>query len=124
MSSSETVLQTLDWGDVVYAYGHLFAQQAKLLGVDAPMHEGKLNRDQLAQMMLVADFVGLAQAGAISLSLSTSKMLFIGTESVRVSKLTEAQAGPVSRVILSQITGDPNKDGAKNVVYRLLGKDS
>ena len=109
---------------MVYAYGHLFAQQAKLVGVYAPMHEGKLNRDQLAQMMLVADFVGLERAGALSLSLSTSKVLFIGTESVRVTKLKDVQAGPVSRAILGQLTGDPNKDGAKNVVYRLLRKDS
>ena len=110
MSSSETVLQNLDWGDVVYAYGHLFAPEAKLLGVEALMHDGKLNRDQLAQKMLVADFVGLERGGALSLSLSTSKVLFIGTESVRVTRLKDVQAGPVSRAILGQTTGDPNKD--------------
>ena len=124
MDSSETVLQNLDWGDVVYAYGHLFAPEVKLLGVEAPMHDGKLNRDQLAQMMLVADFVGLERAGALGLSLSTSKVLFIGTESVRVTKVKDVQAGPLSRAILGQLTGDRNKDGAKNVVYRLLRKDS
>ena len=124
MDSSETVLQNLDWGDVVYAYGHLFAPEAKLLGVEAPMHDGKLNRDQLAQKMLVADFVALERGGALSLSLSTSKVLFIGTESVRVTKVNDVQAGPLSRAILGQLTGDPNKDGTKNVVYRLLRKDS
>ena len=124
MSTSDAIWQTLDWDDVVFAYGHLFAPAARLAGVDAPMQAGKLNRDQLAQMMLTADFVGLERAGAVVLSMSTSKMLFISTETVHVQKQQDVQAGPVSRAILAQITGDPKKDNAKNIIYRLLGRDS
>ncbi len=124
MSNTQTVLQTLDWGDAVFAYGQLFASEAKLLGLEVPTHSVKINRDQLAQMVLVADFVGLQQAGAIDLSISTSKLLFISTETVLVKKLKDVMAGPVSQAILKQITGDPKKDSAKNIVYRLLGRDS
>jgi hypothetical protein len=124
MSTTDTVPQSLDWGDVVYAYGHLFAGEARVLGLEAPLHEGKLNREQLAQMVLVADFVGLERAGAVELSLSTGKLLFISTESVLARKLKDVPSGPVARAIQAQITGDLKKDGVKNIVYRLLGRDS
>ncbi len=124
MNAPEELWQSLDWGDVVFAYGHLFAAPTKLSGVEAPMHDGRLDRERLVQMILTADFVGLERAGALALSLSTSKMLFIGTESVLVKKLKDVGAGPVSRAILAQITGDPEKDNARNIVYRLLGSDS
>ncbi|MCA1554296.1 MAG: hypothetical protein LC737_07960 [Chloroflexi bacterium] len=124
MSNTQTLFQTLDWGDAVFAYGHLFAKEAKLLGLDVPLHNLKVNRDQLAQMILVADFVGLQQVGATEMSMSTSKMLFISTETVLVTRLKDVQSGPVSRAILNQITGDAKKDNAKGIVYRLLGRDS
>ena len=65
--------QDIDWGCVVLAYGHLFAKEAKLLGTEVPLAHIKVNGQELAQMILVANWVQLAQAGAISLSITTGK---------------------------------------------------
>ena len=115
--------QDIDWGSVVYAYGHLFAKEAKLLGAEVPMSHTKVNGQELAQMILVADWVQLAQAGAISLSISTSKLLFISTTGAAVKKIKDVPGGDITRALLAQLTGKPDKDTVKGIVYRILGKD-
>ncbi|MEP7200134.1 MAG: hypothetical protein ABI874_09975 [Chloroflexota bacterium] len=107
---SNPTLNDLDWSDVVCAYDHLFAPDGKA--------------STLAQMMLAADFIQLEQAGAIALTLATQKMLFIGTETVRVTKVTDTATGNVTRAILTHITGDAAKDNVKSIVYRMVGQDA
>jgi hypothetical protein len=113
----------LDWGCVVLAYGHVFAKEAKLLGTEVPLSHTKVNGQELAQMILVADWVQLAQTGSISLSITTGKMLFITTTVAAVKKLKDAPGGEMTRAMLAQVTGKADKDTVKGIVYRMLGKD-
>jgi hypothetical protein len=115
--------QDIDWGSVVYAYGHLFAKEAKLLGAEVPLAHTKLNGQELAQMILVANWIQLAQTGAISLNISTSKLLFITTTTVAVKKVKDVPGGDITRALLAQLTGKSDKDYVKNIVYRMIGKD-
>ena len=115
--------QDIDWGCVVYAYGHLFAKEAKLLGAEMPLAHTKVNGQELAQMILVANWVQLAQAGTISLSISTGKLLFITTTAAAVKKIKDVAGGDIMRAMLAQITGKADKDTVKGIVYRMLGKD-
>jgi len=115
--------QDIDWGCVVYAYGHLFAKEAKLLGTEVPLTHTKVNGQELAQMILVADWLQLAQAGALSLSISTGKLLFITTTAAAVKKIKDVPGGDITRAMLAQITGKADKDTVKGIVYRMLGKD-
>src|SRR2546430_2860473 len=91
--------QDLDWGCIVYANGHLFAKEAKLLGTEVPLTHNKVNGKELAMMILVANWVQLAQAGAINLSITSSKLLFITTTTVAVKKIKDAVAGEMTRAI-------------------------
>ena len=94
-----------------------------MLGTEVPMAHTKVNGQELAQMILVADWVQLAQAGAISLSISTSKLLFISTTGAAVKKIKDVPGGDITRAMLTQITGKTDKDNVKGFVYRMLGKD-
>jgi hypothetical protein len=115
--------QDLDWSTIIFVNGQRFAKDARLFGVEVPFHDHKLNGQELAQIMFVADFVQLAQAGVIDLSLSSSKMLFITTISVAVQKLKDIEYGSLNQAIVRQITGNAGKDNVKNIVYRVLGRD-
>jgi hypothetical protein len=115
--------QDIDWGSVVYAYGNLFAKEAKLLGAEVPLAHTKVNGQELAQMILVANWIQLAQTGAISLNISTSKLLFITTTTVAVKKVKDVPGGDITRALLAQLTGKSDKDYVKNIVYRMIGKD-
>lgn len=115
--------QDLDWSTIVFANGQRFAKDARLFGVEVPLHDHKLNGQELAQMMFVADFVQLAQAGVVELSLSSSKMLFITTISVAVKKLKDITYGSLNQAIMRQLTGNTSKDQVKGIVYRVVGND-
>ena len=115
--------QDIDWGCVVYGYGHLFAKEAKLLGTEVPMAPTRVNGQELAQMILVADWIQLSQAGAISLSITTSKLLFITSTAAAVKKAKDIPGGDITRALLAQLTGKADKDTVKGIVYRMLGKD-
>ena len=115
--------QDLDWGCIVFANGHLFAKEAKLLGTEVPLAHNKVSGQELAQMILVADWVQLAQAGAVALSITSSKLLFITTTAAAVKKIKDAAGGDITREMLAQITGKADKDSVKGIVYRMLAKD-
>ncbi len=117
-------LQKMDWSDVVFAYGHLFAPESKLLGIEVPMHDVKIKREALAQMMLVADVIGLEQVGALALNLGQHKGLLMSSERVCLTKSKDAEvSGAVMRAMLGQIGADANKNNVRDIVYRLLGRD-
>ena len=115
--------QDIDWGCIVYANGHLFAKEAKLLGTEVPLAHNKVSGQELAQMILVANWVQLAQAGAISLSITKSKLLFITTTAAAVTKLKDVPGGAIGQVMMAELTGKADKDTVKGIVYRMIGKD-
>jgi hypothetical protein len=115
--------QDIDWGSIVFAYGHLFAKQARLLGTEVPLSHAKVESQELAQIILVANWIELAQAGSISISVTSSKLLFISTFAAGVKKLKDVPGGDMTRALLGQLTGHADKDTVKGIVYRMIGSD-
>lgn len=117
---------------LAYLFGNMLEdvfvrRRARLLGKKLPCRTVRVNRKDLANVMLVAAFVYLAEEGYLRLTLDTKRFIFKFKTvfvALRSKQSIPYPGGSLEARIVSNITGNQKKDDVPSIIWRLLGRDS